>query len=160
MRAVLLVGGVFMGTRGPMPKRAEDRVRRNKEPEGSAREVRDVSELRVSVPSAEKWWSPSAQRLWRALRKDAKAGIGPRTNSDWAHAHFLMGELTRYQEGERQNGQVLTSLLSAFDNHEVSEGARRRNGVELSWGDSGVADRQVSKVTEMAFWQSRVGRGI
>lgn len=150
-----------MGSRGPMPKRAEDRVRRNKAPEGAAREVRDVSELRVSVPSAEKWWSPSAQRMWRALRKDAKAGIGPRTNSDWAHAHFLMGELTRYQEGERQNGQVLTSLLSAFDNHEVSEGARRRMGIELSLAESGVADGQVSKVTVMEQWAERAkARGI
>lgn len=155
------VGVVCVGSRGPLPKRAEDRVRRNKDPEGPAREARVVSGLRVTVPSAESWWSPTAQRMWRALKRDVKAGALEFINSDWAQAHFLMGELTRYQEGERQNGQVLASLFSGLTELGTTVGARRRMGIELSLAESGVADGQVSKVTVMEQWAERAkARGI
>lgn len=155
------VGVMCVGTRGPLPKRAEDRLRRNKDPQGPAREARVVTGLRVTVPSAEDWWSPTAKLMWRALKRDVKAGALEFINSDWVQAHFIMGELTRYQESSRQNGQVLSSLFSGLTELGTTVGARRRMGIELSLSGPGVADGQVSKVTVMEQWAERAkSRGI
>lgn len=139
-----------MGVRGPVPKRSEDRQRRN-EPVIPVR--RAPGAQRVRVPGASREWCKTARQLWKALKASGQSAFYE--PSDWAYAYFLMDEMTRYVESDRQNGQVLASILSGLSELLVAEGNRRRVGVELARPDSGD-DEVLGTVTAMREWVARM----
>lgn len=146
-----------MGSRGPIPKASEDRQRRNKTPETGVR-VENVGggrSLHVVAPEPSPEWCSDARRLWDSF---CQAPHVERffTETDWAYAYFLMNEITRYAGAERQNGQVLTAINSALASLLVTEGDRRRLGIELSHeNSSGATGGELSKVAVMEAWKSR-----
>lgn len=143
--------GVRMGSRGPVPKRSEDRKRRNKTPGGS---VKACGAARVNVPRGNSDWAAVAKRLYKGLRDSGQSRFFE--PSDWAFAYFMMDEITRYTECGRQNGQVLSSLLSGLSSLLVTEGERRRVGMELTRSDSQPGDGE-KNVLVMEQWRERMG---
>lgn len=144
-----------MGARGPVPKRSENRKRRNKPnaAEGRFPVTKAQGSVKVTVPNASKDWCAASKRIYKGLRDSGQARFFE--PSDWALAYFLMDEITRYVEQGRQNGQVLASLLSGLSSLLVSEGDRRRVGLELSrGGDTANEDRNVAVMEE---WRKRMG---
>lgn len=139
-----------MGSRGPVPKRSESRHRRNSpEPTRAPSEAQGAKQPRGSAS-----WSASAKRIWKSLGASGQARFFE--PSDWAFAQFVMDEMTRYQDGERQNGQVLTGLLSALTSLMVTEGDRRRAGIELA-RPTGEGDGEPAQVEVMDKWRQRLG---
>lgn len=139
-----------MGSRGPVPKRSEDRKRRNKV---------DVSEVVVElppvvVPEMSEAWDDVAKRLWVSLTESAQARFYE--PSDWGLAFFLMDEITRYRSLGRVSGQSLTAILGGLTGLLVSEGDRRRVGLELGRASSEVDD-DARAVEVMAEWKERMG---
>lgn len=141
---------VAMGTRGPVPKRSEDRHRRNSPAPVSAPSVSQGA----PQPRGSSSWSPAAKRIWKSLGKSGQARFFE--PSDWAYAQFVMEEMTRYQDGERQNGQVLTAILSSLTSLMLTEGDRRRVGIELA-RPSNDGDGEPAKVEVMDKWRQRLG---
>lgn len=139
-----------MGSRGPVPKRSESRQRRNS-PEPTQVPTGVVE---VKQPSGSRSWSPSARKIWKSLGDSGQARFFQ--PSDWAYAQFVMEEITRYQSGDRQNGQVLSGLLSALTSLLMTEGDRRRAGIELTSPQAGK-DSGLASVEVMDKWKRKLG---
>ena len=139
-----------MGNRGPVPKRSEDRKRRNEgEIETTKVEVSGV----VEVPEANPEWHPIARRLWESLEGSGQSRFYE--PSDWALAYSLCDDLSYYKLARVRSGQMLASIMSALSSLLLTEGDRRRVALELSRpeADGGKDD----KVTRMDEWKRKLG---
>lgn len=131
-----------MGERGPIPKRSEERRRQNK-PEKPIDTVPTTG--RVRAPAADKEWHPIAKRLYASLKKSGQSKFFE--PSDWATAHLICESLSRdlrpqvvgiaEKTGEAVEatiplkGASLAAYLKAFAALGMTEGDRRRMGIEV-----------------------------
>ena len=131
-----------MGARGPIPKREAERRRRNKsdQPTGTVRITG-----RVRTPAADKAWHPIAKRLYLALKRSGQSKFYEA--SDWSTAYLLAESLSRDLKPQpigvseatgkvlraRQplKGSSLAAYLKGFAALGVTEGDRRRMGIEI-----------------------------
>ena len=125
-----------MGVKGPVPKRSEDRHRRNS-PEPS-RIV--VSGGAAPQPEGDPLWCPAAQRLWRAWGESGQS-------------RFF--QASDYLSFKRHNGQILAQIMSGLSSLLTTEGDRRRVQVELVAEDPKAGS---GSVEVMAEWKSRLSR--
>lgn len=147
---MLYLGVLFVGSRGPVPKRSEDRVRRN----GGGVQKVEVASGRVGAPFyANPDWCPAVRRLWDSMEESGQARFYER--SDWAFAMLIFDQLNEYVLSERKNGQILSSLLSSLTSLLLTEGDRRRAGIELSRASDGSSGDD-AQVTMMREWQRRM----
>ncbi|ASJ79518.1 minor tail protein [Mycobacterium phage Kalnoky] len=116
-----------MGERGPVRKRSDQRVRRNKD----AIETEKVTAI-GAVPIPELGFDdphPIVRDLYRSLTESAQRRYYE--PSDWQYArtalHFLDGLL----KSPKPNGQLLTTVNSMLSSLLVSEGDRRRVQLEI-----------------------------
>lgn len=130
-----------MGSRGPAPKRSTERRRRNKD----SKPTKGKGALRVVVPKPDKGWHPIAKRWYQSLAKSGQSEFYE--PSDWAMAQIVAESISRDLEeqvvavpektGEPvyakvpMKGASLSAYLKAMNALMVSEGDRRRAGVEL-----------------------------
>lgn len=129
-----------MGTHGPIPKRSEERRRRNTDEEGPAL-TQAPSGAPVGldlelVPPVNKRWHPIARRWYEALPLSGQAVFYE--PSDWAMAQYaaeLMSRLLRDKTPSGQvktpNGQAIAALDSVMARLLTTEGDRRRARIEL-----------------------------
>lgn len=114
-------------TRGPVPKRSEDRVRRNK-PEGPS-----VTKIKagtaVKPPAEDKSWHISAKRWFRSLKKSGQAIFYE--PSDWAYAQLCADLMSSEMKREKPRAAMISRIMTMMDNLLTSEGARRRVRIEL-----------------------------
>lgn len=139
-----------MGTRGPVPKRSEERHRRNA-PEQPITRAAGATE--VSIPEADPKWHPIATQLWESLKTSGQSRFYE--PSDWALAYSLMEDLSRYKKSAKRSGQMLTAIMSGLSDLLVSEGDRRRVGIELSRPET-EHKKQSEGVAEMNEWRKRL----
>lgn len=138
-----------MGDRGPMPKRADERVRKE-EPAVPVRVV-DVAKLipmPVEIPEPDQKWHNVARMLYDSLAESGQSVYYE--PSDWAFAYMVCDNLSRELKpqfvGMQQDGEYVTSpvmkkipikgasmaaYLKAMTMLQVTEPDRRRNGVEI-----------------------------
>lgn len=116
-----------MGDRGPVRKRSDQRVRRNKD----AVETEKVTAI-GAVPVPDLGFEdphPIVRDLYNSLRHSAQSKYYE--PSDWQYArtalHFLDGLL----RSPKPNGQLLTTVNSMLTGLLVSEGDRRRVQLEI-----------------------------
>jgi hypothetical protein len=140
----------MMGARGPVPKRAEQRRRTNK----PTTEIKTAAASpEVTTPTADDAWHPVARRWFDSLAESGQAvWYEP---SDWALAYLLAESMTRdleaqfvgFEQTSRETteakfakiplkGASLAAYLKAMSNLLVTEGDRRRAGVELQRGET------------------------
>lgn len=101
--------------RGPVPKRSEERRRRNKDPEGAVELVKvDLDNLiagEVEIPLVPEEWDPITLNLWDSLAKSGQAIFYE--PSDWATAYAVCEVLDRWlkpQEvrvGKKETAELL-----------------------------------------------------
>jgi hypothetical protein len=120
-----------MGTRGPIPKRSEERRRRNKEegaqlvqaPSGPPEDLPDV-------PEPDGHWHPIAADWFVSLRESGQAAFYQA--SDWATARYAAELMHRGLSSDRPpNGQYVAALNSLMSSLLTTEGDRRRARIEL-----------------------------
>ena len=139
-----------MGTRGPVPKRSDQRRRRNAPavPMATAEASSDVA-----LPEPAEEWHPVARRWYESLEKSGQVEFYE--PSDWALAYLMAESISRdlnpqfvgfAQTGRDQTeaeyatiplkGASLSAYLKAMGDLLVTEGARRRASVELQRGEA------------------------
>lgn len=129
------------GRGGPVPKRADDRLRRNK-----VDTTKVVVYGDVEVPPAHEKWHPIARGWYESLAKSGQAKFYE--PSDWATAYMVAESISRDmkpqvvgvhpESGEPTmavvplKGTNLTAYLKAMGLLLVTEGDRRRLQIEIT----------------------------
>lgn len=141
-----------VGARGPVPKRSEERHRRN---EPASPVVKAAGAGEVPVPDADVEWHPIARRLWDATKESGQTRFYE--PSDWALLYSLMDDLSYAKQCERRPAGLIESIYSQLGNLLISEGDRRRVQVELHRPSS--QELEDAGVTEMRTWMEKFSTG-
>ncbi len=116
-----------MGTRGPVPKRVDQRVRRNKDEQPvetvTAPGAVDVPALDFPEPH------PMIVDFYESLTNSAQAQFYE--PSDWQFARFTLHFADRLVKSGKPSSQMLAAVNSALSDLLVSEGSRRRVRLEV-----------------------------
>jgi hypothetical protein len=126
-----------MGVRGPIPKRADMKVRHVKAGDAPTK----VSAIgRVAVPSLGfDDPHPLTAEMWESLHSSAQSRFFE--PSDWTHAKSVLHFLDLQLKSSRPGAQMLQTLFSELGNLLVTEGSRRRLRLEIDRAEA--ADAQV-----------------
>ena len=144
-----------MGTRGPIPKRSEERRRRNKEdgPELVQAPSGPPAEL-PHLPEPEPHWHPIATEWYLSLRESGQAAFYQA--SDWAVARYTAELMHRGLSSDRPpNGQYVAALNSLMSSLLTTEGDRRRARVELE--RKPTVQAVPASVTAIADYRAQIG---
>lgn len=115
-----------MGTRGPVPKRSDQRRRQNKE--GGEVERVKVDGLTVEAPElAADDLEPLAVAWYRSLAESGQSRFYE--PSDWFTAQLIARAISEFCR--KPSAMMLSSLLSGASSLLVTEGDRRRLRLEL-----------------------------
>ena len=139
-----------MGSRGPVPKRSDDRKRRNVS--GVPVEPVEFAASSVDVPEPSEAWHPIARRLWDSLLVSGQSKFYE--PSDWALAFSLMDDLSYYKFANKRSGQMLASIYAQMSSLLITEGDRRRIGIELARKSS--EELESAGVLEMKKWREHL----
>lgn len=145
------------GTRGPVPKRSDQRRRRNKAEGGAPDKV--AGGVRVEQPEPSESWHPMARDWYTSLAESGQAVFFEA--SDWQQARVAAEVLHRMLEARTKggtpavNGQALAAWLSMTTTLMVTEGDRRRLRVELQRGEVVDADEDAS-VTALDAYRAQL----
>jgi ribosome-associated translation inhibitor RaiA len=118
-----------MGSRDPVPKRIDQRVRRNKDEDG--REVEKVPAVGpVEVPDLDiEDPHPLIVDFYARLAESAQSQYYE--PSDWQFARFTLHFANGLIKSNRPSSQMLAAVNAALTELLVSEGARRRVRLEI-----------------------------
>lgn len=117
-------------TKGPVPKRSDQRRRRNTEPDGVT--ILTAPGQKNVVPATEdRAWHPYAKQWFRSLKRSGQARFYQDT--DWQEARLVAWLIS--SEMNREHGPragMMDVIFSRGDSLLTTEGARRRLRVELT----------------------------
>lgn len=121
-----------MGERGPIPKRDEERVRRNAPAEGDIQTSSFNIDEPVKIPSAT-FIHPTVKGLWNSLK--ASVNVQYYEPTDWWYA-ILTLELWDdiLSAGKRPGAMELSALDSMLQRMLITEADRRRVKIEAKRG--------------------------
>lgn len=117
-----------MGTRGPIPKRSEERRRRNKPSGGDITKAARGTRL-ARPPAADRSWHRLARYWYESLAKSGQSEFYE--PSDWATARIWAEILSRQLQSGRISAQMVAAWSAAATELLTTEGARRRMRLEL-----------------------------
>lgn len=109
---------------GPVPKRSDERRRRNKSSRAEAVPVVGV----VEIPAAHEDWHPIARDWYVSLSLSGQAKFYE--PSDWQQARLWAEVLSRQLDG-RVSAQMMATWSAAATELLTTEGARRRARMEI-----------------------------
>src|SRR5688500_12989028 len=112
-----------MGTRGPVPKRSDQRVRRNKDEGGDVEKLPAVGPVEIPDLDIEDP-HPSIVDFYRSLKDSAQSQFYEPSDSQFAR--FTLHFANKLVQSSRPSSQMLAAVNSALTELLVSEGARRR----------------------------------
>jgi len=81
-------------------------------------------------PNAPRDWHPIARRLWDSVKESGQTDFYQQ--SDIALLFSLCEDLSYYKQAGKRSGQMLQTIYSALERLLVTEGDRRRAGIELN----------------------------
>lgn len=146
---------VVMGARGPIPKRSEERRRRNVGDGPSPVQAPAGAPLDLPpLPDPDPLWHPIAADWYLSLRSSGQAAFYE--PSDWAMARYAAELMSRVLSSDRApNGQLVSALDSVMARLLTTEGDRRRARIEL---ERKPAAREVpAGVTAIADYRASLG---
>jgi len=136
---------------GPVPKRSDQRRRRNKPAGGGV--TKAASTAAQDAPEPDPGWHPIALDWFVSLGQSGQAQFYE--PSDWATARVWAELLSRQLESGRPSAQMIQSWSSGATELLTTEGARRRARMELDKGATEEPDE--AKVTRMAAYRKAAG---
>jgi hypothetical protein len=139
-----------MSTRGPVPKRSDQRRRTNK-PDVPL--IQAEAGEHVTQPPAVAAWHPMAKEWYRALGRSGQCRFYEA--SDWAQARIAAEIASRMLQSARVSAPLLAAWLSMSTGLLTTEGDRRRMRIELSRG--GVDEDAVAAAAAVTDIRSRLG---
>ena len=156
-----------MGSRGPVPKRSEERRRTNKE---SKPQKAKAGSKNVTCPPAQEKWHPIAASWYESLTESGQSEFYEA--SDWHLAQIIAESISRDLKPQvvgihEESGEVvravvpmkganLSAYLKAMAGLMVSEGDRRRAGLELERG-AAVDTETPAGVTAIDDYRDKLG---
>lgn len=135
------------GRGGPVPKRSEDRVRRNKVDTTTVVMVGDVE-----IPEPDASWHPVASQWYLSLAKSGQSKYFE--PSDWSAAYLLAGQITRMLAMRRASATMLAAVWSAMGDLLTTEAERRRVRVEVKRQKSAPENSELASVTSLDSYRS------
>lgn len=139
-----------MGERGPVPKRSDRRIRRNKD--GGEVERLSVDGGPVEVPPLGFPTHAIAEAWYASLAESGQARYFE--PSDWQAARVVAHEVGRMLNSGKASGQMLTAVWSAMSDLLTTEAARRRVRMEIE------RDKPADDGPNAAVIQLRKGLGL
>ncbi|QAY03787.1 terminase small subunit [Mycobacterium phage AFIS] len=135
-----------MGDRGPLPKRSDERVRRN------TTEYGEVTTLPVSGPVKSPPLGltdphPIVRDLYNSLAESAQAALYQ--PSDWSYAKFTLHFADQLLKSSKPSSQMLVAVNQMLSSLLVSEGDRRRVRIEVERTKSDGPDASVTTMGEL-----------
>ncbi len=155
-----------MGSRGPIPKPAASRRRRNKDAPTSRSPAGQpaASSTPPTAPPAR----PRLQRpnhLWHPVAKDwfeALADSGQARfyePSDWAVGRFVAEAMSRCLRAERTSAQMVATVLSGASDLMSTESSRRRLRIELTRPEDDENQPALMPVAALDEYRNRLASG-
>lgn len=138
-------------TGGPVPKRSDQRRRRNKVDIDSAPAVVESGEARG--PECPDEVSGLARRWYESLRTSGQSVYY--ADSDWTSALIVARAIEQFET--RPTAHMLTAILSGCGSLAATEGDRRRLRIELEMQTSGDVDEDAA-VLAIDDYQRRLAR--
>lgn len=135
-----------MGTRGPVPKRSDQRRRRNADGNVDTIDATPGAPPVVAPPLGFATHE-IAMEWYESLAESAQAQYFE--PSDWQAARVVAHEIGRMLNRKDASGQLLTSVWSAMGDLLTTEAARRRVRVEID--RNGVEGDDEGEVIELEY---------
>lgn len=139
-----------MGARGPVPKRSDQRRRRN-QPEIDVAAAQGAAH--VPVPEPDGAWHQIAQDWFRSLGASGQSAFYE--PSDWQTARYVAEAMSRNLESGKFSAMLFSSVMSAMSSLLATEGDRRRLRIELERAAVEDADEEAA-VTALNEWRDRL----
>lgn len=117
-----------MGRRGPVPKRSDQRIRRNKDDAGPVEKVTAIGSVEVPGLGLDDP-HPLIVDFYASLADSAQSQFYE--PSDWQFARFTLHFADKLIKARRPSSQMLAAVNAALTELLVSEGARRRVRLEV-----------------------------
>jgi hypothetical protein len=136
---------------GPVPKRSDQRRRRNKVDIDSAPAA--VASGVVRGPECPDELTGLARRWYESLRTSGQSEFY--ADSDWTSALIIARAIEKFEE--RPSAHMLTAILSGFGSLAATEGDRRRLRIELERAPQADPDEEAA-VAEIDEWRARLAR--
>lgn len=136
---------------GPVPKRSEERRRRNKDVE--IEQVSSGTDLPCEPPEPDEQWHPIARKWYLSLAESGQAIFYE--PSDWATAVYVAEAMSRNIDQDKMSGHMFGAVIAASSNLLVTEGDRRRLRLELTRAD--VKDTESAGVTALRDYKKSLG---
>jgi hypothetical protein len=133
-----------MGTRGPVPKRTDQRLGHLTKAEKAAATTVKVTGA-VDVPAVDPSWHLIAQDWYMALATSAQSKL--MEPSDWVAARLVAAEMTRMLSGA-PNAAMFGKIWAAMGELMTTEGARRRLKIEVDRRKLSAAPAPVAKIDD------------
>lgn len=139
------------GSGGPVPKRSDQRRRRNK-PDVPITQAAGAAV--VPVPSVDESWHPIARDWFVSLGSSGQSAFYE--PSDWQVARYVAQAMSENLSAGRFSAQLFAAVMAASTSLLVTEGDRRRLRLELSRRETvdPDAERADATVTDL---MSRLG---
>lgn len=118
---------------GPVPKRSDQRRRRNVSNGPALAKGRSAGE--PDVPAGDPEWHPIAADWFESLKDSGQAQFYEA--SDWATAVYVAEAMSRNLKQGKFSAQLFQSVMSGMTELLTTEGARRRARVELERAQEG-----------------------
>src|SRR6187431_1214208 len=138
------------GITGPVPKRSDERVRRNAEVIPIEKLV--AAGLVIAPPLALDDPHPMVVNFYDSLKESAQAKYYE--PSDWEYARYVMYFINKLmRQGEKPSAVMFAAINSALSNLLVTEGDRRRVRIEVE------RDGQEAEITDIAaYYKERASK--
>lgn len=132
-----------MGITGPVPKRSDERVRRNAEVIPIEKLV--AAGLVIAPALALDDPHPMVVNFYDSLKESAQAKYYE--PSDWEYARYVMYFINKLmRQGEKPSAVMFAAINTALSNLLVTEGDRRRVRIEVE------RDGQEAEITDIAAY--------
>lgn len=153
-----------MGSRGPVPKRTDQRRRTNTDPAGPVTKVPAAAgaasprgKRAAVMPSANREWHSIARRWYMSLARSGQREFYQ--PSDWMQAYVAAEILSRLLSAEKLSAVGIAAWDAMAARLLVTEGDRRRMRIELEQPGKPDDPDAIAGVTSMAAWQSNLAAG-
>lgn len=137
----------------PMPKRTEERRRRNKEDHGLIARAQAFEDEAPAPPDPDPEWHEVATEWYLSLQRSGQSQFYEA--SDWAVAHYVARMMSASLEYElRPSAHMFAAVMQATGDLMSTEGARRRLRLELTRDRD---EKPSAGVTALAEYRKALG---